>query len=147
MQTLTFMPRPTQATATLLTTLPSILSPTALALPSPILPFYHFLPSIPPSIPSSIPLHHHAGADAHAEAFVTKFDFVEWLRTHKPRDGPWASTAKIQKHFGLNKVLLYSHLSMATTSTKLRVCVASLLFISFFFFLGFHHDHRVDLCP
>jgi hypothetical protein len=41
--------------------------------------------------------------DTNKNTFVSKTEFLEFIRTHKPKHGPYASTAKLQSVFGLEK--------------------------------------------
>ena len=40
--------------------------------------------------------------DVNSDGTVTKIEFLEFLREHKPKHGPWASIAKLQASFGLD---------------------------------------------
>ena len=41
--------------------------------------------------------------DTNKNTFVSKMEFVEFLRTHKPKDGTYSSIAKLQSIFGLER--------------------------------------------
>lgn len=42
-----------------------------------------------------------AAMDTNGDGECTKHELLDFLREHKPKHGKWASTAKLQKHFGL----------------------------------------------
>ena len=52
-----------------------------------------------------------AAMDVNGDGKVTKTEFLDFLVEHKPKDGPWTSTAKLQAHFGLH---LYSTVDLPT---------------------------------
>ena len=41
--------------------------------------------------------------DANKNTFVSKMEFLEFIRKHKPKHGTYSSTAKLQSVFGLEK--------------------------------------------
>ena len=58
--------------------------------------------------------------DADAGGTVSKFEFIEFLREHKPKAGRWGNVAKLQEGFGLmNK----SEIDMDAFQAGFKKCV------------------------
>ena len=41
--------------------------------------------------------------DSNGNGELTKFEFIEFMREHKPKHGMWSSVAKLQKELGLDR--------------------------------------------